>query len=209
MIIYGASRFCGSRAGWCRGRYLTETPPASSQPSFSRCPAVCLSFLRVATAGTSSWWLLRKPPATGTSRLFSARLHRRFFRLSGGGAGWLVQGALPNGNAPCLQPAHSIFGAAFGGVSRSCGYRAGWCGGRYLTETPPASSQPFFFRCSAVCSSFLRWAAAGSSSWWLLRKPPATTTSRLFSSRRNRPFFGRPSSGGDARGAHIPNLAQR
>ena len=126
LSIFGAvvcvvSRSCGSRAGWRGGRYLTETPPASSQPFFSRCSVVCSSLWRVAAAGSSSWWLLRKPPATTASRLCSARLHRRFFRSSGGGSGWLARGALPNGNAPRIQPALSIFGAAVCGVSRSCG----------------------------------------------------------------------------------------
>ena len=123
--------------------------------------------------------------------------------------GWLARGALPDGNAPRIQPSLSIFFACFWGVFRSCGLRACWRGGRYLTETPPASSQPFFFRCSAVCSSFLRLAAAGSSSWWLLRKPPATTASCLGSARLNRRFFSRPPTGADTVGAFAPKLAQR
>ena len=104
-------------------------------------------------------------------------------------SGWLVLGALPDGNAPSIQPALFIFGASVCAVSRSCGCRACRCWGRYLTETPPASCKPFFFRFRVVCSLFGRMAAAGSGGWWLLRKPPATTASRLYSSRLNRPFF--------------------
>ena len=133
----------------------------------------------------------------------------RAFLSSCGIAGWLARGALPDGTAPRIQPSLSIFVAAFWCFSRSCGFRACRCGGRYLTETPPASCKPFFFRCSAVCPSFLRLAAAGSSSWWLLRKPPATTASCLGSARLNRRFFGRPPTGADALGAFAPKLAQR